>query len=252
MASFVEDQNQPIRSNIFHGQIFCNSHLIFTSARITMSAPFRRYLTNIALTVPPILYFKENFYSLYRVQGSSMEPSLHHGDILLVRKSDIYPDTMWRKYMSIANSYEEEEEHQNAMKVMALDVQHGRPIGEWYTGYTYMKPPLIHQLGSIVVFWAPDAERYPMGEYRVKRVIGLGGQICRACDNYHRLERVPPFSIWVEGDNQEDPKSSVDSRTYGPVSKNTVIGIAERIVWPPSRWGIIPCLTPPVPRSWWQ
>lgn len=217
-----------------------------------MSA-FRKYLFNMVLTVPPVLFFKDNFYSLYRVDGSSMEPALYHGDVLVVRKSDVFPHTMWKRWTSIATSYEEEEDHQNAMRVMALDAQSGRPIGELQTGYTYLNPPAIHQLGSIIVFRAPDAEKYPSSEYRVKRVVGLGGQICRASDNFHSLERVPPYSLWVEGDNQgSNGNRSIDSRTYGAVCKNNVIGIAERIVWPPSRWGVLPCITSSVPRSWWQ
>lgn len=178
-----------------------------------------------------------------------MEPTLQNGDVLLVRKSDIYPNAMWSKFMSTSTSFEEEGEHQNAMRVMAMDAQSGRPIGERLTGYSYLKPPMIHQLGSIVVFRAPDAEKYPSSEYRVKRVVGLGGQICRAIDNYHRIERVPPYSLWVEGDNTQE---SVDSRTYGAVCKNNVIGVADRIIFPPWRWGIIQCVTSAVPRSWWE
>mmetsp|Transcript_16062 Transcript_16062/g.33970 ORF Transcript_16062/g.33970 Transcript_16062/m.33970 type:complete len:218 (+) Transcript_16062:254-907(+) len=213
----------------------------------------KRYLFNTALALPPVVFIRDNFYSLYRVEGSSMEPALHHGDVLLVRTSDVLPHTMWRRWTSVAISYEEEEERQNAMRVMALDAQSGRPIGEWWTGRTYLNPPTIHQLGSIIIFRAPDAEKYPSSEYRVKRVVGLGGQLCRASDNFHRLERVPPFSLWVEGDNQgSNGNRSIDSRTYGAVCKNNVIGIAERIVWPPTRWGALPCATSSVPRSWWQ
>ena len=177
-----------------------------------------------------------------------MEPALYHGDVLLVRKSDIFPKHMWQQMVSMASSYEDEIDQQNAIKVMAYDASLGVPIGEYWTGNTYLKPPMIHQLGTIIVFRAPDATKYPSREYRVKRVMGLGGQICRAGGNYHRLEKVPPFGLWVEGDNQ---KSSVDSRVYGAVCKTNVIGIAERIVWPPSRWGLISCVTPKVPRSWW-
>eukprot|EP00578_Thalassiosira_sp_NH16_P014114 CAMPEP_0181107088 /NCGR_PEP_ID=MMETSP1071-20121207/16892_1 /TAXON_ID=35127 /ORGANISM="Thalassiosira sp., Strain NH16" /LENGTH=208 /DNA_ID=CAMNT_0023190565 /DNA_START=462 /DNA_END=1088 /DNA_ORIENTATION=+ len=203
----------------------------------------------MALSAPPIVFFKDNFYSLYRVEGSSMEPSLYHGDVLLVRKSDVFPGTMWKRWMSLASSYEEEEDHQNAVRVMALDASMGSPIGDWWSGNTYLKPPMIHRIGSVIVFKAPDATKYPSREFRVKRVIGLGGQICRASGNFHRLEKVPPFSLWVEGDNQQ--LAQVDSRKYGAVCKNNVIGLAEFIVWPPSRFGVIPCLTSPMPRSWW-
>ena len=183
-----------------------------------------------------------------------MEPALHDGDILIVQKSDIYSHRLWNKWTSSATPYEEEGEYQSAIRLMALDSQSGRPIGYWQTGYTYLNPPMIYQLGLIIVFRAPDAEKYPSSEYRVKRAAGLGGQICRASDNFHSIERMPPYSLWVEGDNQDSNKDkrSFDSRTYGPVCKNNVIGIAERIVWPPTRWGVVTCVTPPVPQYWWE
>jgi Signal peptidase, peptidase S26 len=45
---------------------------------------------------------------------------------------------------------------------------------------------------------------------------------------------VPPYSIWVEGDNAAN---SQDSQFHGPVSKKLLIGIAEYRVWPPWRVG---------------
>lgn len=206
-----------------------------------------------------------------------MEPALHDGDILLVRKADFFPHLDWKRWTSSSySSYEEEEAHQTAIRVIAHDAQSGRPIGENNVGYTYLHPPTIHQLGAVVVFRAPDADKYPASEYRVKRVVGLGGQIVRPRENWHRVERVPSYALWVEGDNngegegkddeinEQDTSSSarisntnntycksIDSRTYGPVCKNLVEGIAERIIWPPSRWGVVSSITPSVPRSWW-
>ncbi|KAK1735224.1 mitochondrial inner membrane protease subunit 2 [Skeletonema marinoi] len=235
------------------------------------SSSLRRTLTSIALIVPPAKFISDTFYSLYRVQGSSMEPALQDGDVLLVRKADVFPHLDWKRWTSSSSSsYEEEERHQTALRVIAQDAQSGRPIGENNVGYTYLHPPTIHQLGVVVVYRAPDAEKYPTSEYRVKRVVGLGGQIVRPRESWHRIERVPSFALWVEGDNnEEDSKKddeeeasaikrsttnhgkSIDSRTYGPVCKNLVEGIAERIIWPPSRWGVVSSFTPSVPRSWW-
>ena len=47
---------------------------------------------------------------------------------------------------------------------------------------------------------------------------------------------VPPYCIWVEGDN---PTNSRDSRSkdHGPVTKKLLVGIAEYRVWPPWRMG---------------
>ncbi|KAL3805581.1 hypothetical protein HJC23_005825 [Cyclotella cryptica] len=215
-------------------------------------------LTTLTVTLPPLIYVRDNFYSLFLVQGSSMEPALYRGDVLLVRKADILPYRQWEHWTSAVPT--SEEDGQNALKVIALDADSERPIGDTFTGYSYLCPPTIHKLGSVVVFRAPDAEKYPSGEYRVKRVVGLGGQTIRPAGNASGLKEVPVFGLWVEGDNQDetvatigdDHDRSVDSRTYGPISKNLVIGVAERVVWPPSRWGLIPCITPPVPRAWWS
>ena len=47
---------------------------------------------------------------------------------------------------------------------------------------------------------------------------------------------VPPYCIWVEGDN---PTNSRDSRSkdHGPVTKKLLVGIAEYRLWPPWRMG---------------
>ena len=47
---------------------------------------------------------------------------------------------------------------------------------------------------------------------------------------------VPPYSLWVEGDNV---RASYDSNDHGPISKKLLVGVAEYIVWPPSRMGKI-------------
>ena len=45
---------------------------------------------------------------------------------------------------------------------------------------------------------------------------------------------VPPYSIWIEGDNTAN---SIDSKSHGPISKKLMFGIAEAVIWPPSRFG---------------
>ncbi len=282
----------------------------------TMTTTLRKYGSNLALLLPPILSFESNFYSVYRVEDQSMEPSLRQGDVILVRKSDVYPQSMWRRWTSSSStssssSSSSQSHEKDALRVLAYDTTSGRPIGDPWTSRTYLKPPTIHESGCVIIHRAVDAQKYPMREYRVRRVIGLGGQICRVSsttaaggvessggndfggndaeddDQWQtprrwadRIVHVPPFALWVEGDAADNDKSMdddnrekslstasnstsdrarwTDSRIYGAVCKNNVIGIAERIVWPPSRWGMIP--PPPLtgadtisrlPRAWW-
>ena len=50
---------------------------------------------------------------------------------------------------------------------------------------------------------------------------------------------VPPYCIWVEGDNHGESLNGGDSRSHGPVSKKLLVGIAEYRLWPPWRVGKI-------------
>ncbi|KAL7563143.1 hypothetical protein ACA910_012323 [Epithemia clementina (nom. ined.)] len=92
-----------------------------------------------------------------------------------------------------------------------------------------------------------------------------------------RLQLIPQYTIHVEGDgcqswddddeeDDEDENSSsttsqssctsIDSRTYGPVSKNCLVGVAECIVWPPRRWQWLRIARTPMlfgrPRAFWR
>lgn len=98
----------------------------------------------------------------------------------------------------------------------------------------------------------------------VKRVIGVGGDVVACCDPAGRITvngaaldepyvmpgdapsedgfavEVPAGMLWVMGDHRS---ASADSRAHlgdpggGMVPERRVIGRADLIAWPPSRWG---------------
>jgi hypothetical protein len=81
------------------------------------------------------------------------------------------------------------------------------------------------------------------------------GVLCLPCslkiqprNRFRSLELIPPYNLWVEGDNANN---SEDSGAYGAVSKKLLVGQAKLVVWPPSRWGRVEKIVPSKGRSWW-
>lgn len=165
----------------------------------------------------------------YRVDGSSMEPSLHDREMLIVNR---------REYFHIdLNSLV------NWIPGVDLPGKH-----EWYL----FRPP---QRGDIVVFTPPMGSSEPY----IKRIIGLPGDEISIHDgsvyiNGKRLDEpylasstswrgmldqpviVEPDHVFVMGDNRNN---SSDSRIFGSVPMSDIIGKAWISYWPPSQMQIL-------------
>jgi signal peptidase I len=108
------------------------------------------------------------------------------------------------------------------------------------------------QRGDIIVFrYPPDPDQVPY----IKRVIGLPGDTVNISGgkvyingqeliepyifvqtHYGDEWLVPENQLFVMGDNRNN---SSDSRSWGFVPLEHVIGKAEVIYWPPEQWGIL-------------
>jgi len=250
---------------------------------------FQKILTSTALGLPIIYYIHERIYTIHTISTTSMEPSLQKGDVILIRKVDFLPyyhDTpgldvqhleegtieqqLQRKLRQLQrqkNDGEDEIHKKNhpqpperldslldretdRLKALKIDASIGRPAGN---ELTLWRSPPNSSPGEVVVVRCPEAfspERWDVG-----RLVGLGSQRLRALDSYHKIESIPPYSIWIEADNtkgaQNRHRASTYSEKYGPVSKKLLVGQVERVIWPPKRWGKIERLRPPVGRAWW-
>jgi signal peptidase I len=106
--------------------------------------------------------------------------------------------------------------------------------------------------GDVIVFRYPPA---PEQEPYIKRIIGLPGDRVtisggKVAINGEFLEEpylnvttnqggewiVPPDSLFVMGDNRN---SSSDSRAWGMVPFENVIGKGLVVYWPPGKWGLL-------------
>jgi len=113
--------------------------------------------------------------------------------------------------------------------------------------------------GDLVDFKLPIRFQTPGNDTMIKRVIGLPGETISSSGatvlingmplSEPYLESgdargaaianqvIPPGEYFVLGDNRSD---SLDSSYLGPIPSTSIIGIAKRIVAPPSRSGSIP------------
>jgi signal peptidase I len=107
----------------------------------------------------------------------------------------------------------------------------------------------VHR-GDIVVFRSPPGEDSATVKDLIKRVVALPGETVEARDGHILVNgnllrepylhsgvitstfeprKVPPHQIWVMGDNRGNSK---DSRFFGPINQDLLVGRAFVRVWP--------------------
>jgi signal peptidase I len=111
--------------------------------------------------------------------------------------------------------------------------------------------------GDIIIFNAPgsDSNNPPL----IKRVIGLPGETVEIRDTQVYIDGVMleepyineacrestcPDEVWELGDGEyffmgDNRNNSRDSRRFGPVTHEQIIGEALIRYWPPEDWGIV-------------
>ncbi|KAJ5360932.1 Peptidase S24/S26A/S26B [Penicillium concentricum] len=178
------------------------SHFI-TNIRQRISAipyPVRRACRTLRWAAPilPIaLFFPEHVMQVMWVRGPSMTPYLNEEYATTQTKSDIVMVNMW-------------------------------PWGS----LTPFKKERKLERGMIVTFRSPANPAH----IAIKRVIGLPGDRITTREPCLRQTQIVPWNhVWLEGD-AEDPRKTLDSNTYGPVSLSLITGQVFAVLGPRMRW----------------
>jgi signal peptidase I len=167
----------------------------------------------------------------FKVDGSSMTPNLQDKELLLVNR----------------NAYSDIDLNRILSHIPGVDRDEPWVIWEF-------NPP---ERGDIVVFDPPNGDDKPY----IKRVLALEGETVSIrngsvfvddieidepyirdgiteCPNPSTCEwTVPDESVFVMGDNR---RNSTDSRAFGPVPVDNIIGKALVTYWPSDHIGIVP------------
>ncbi|MEX0991387.1 MAG: signal peptidase I [Actinomycetota bacterium] len=178
----------------------------------------------IILALGLALLIKTFLVQAFYIPSPSMEPTLTNGDRVLVDKL----------------SYDFGTPHTGDVVVFRNPGFADEPDRNVIQGFLHW---LVEGLGFAQ---APD-------EDFIKRVIGEPGDTVRVDKdgvyvNDEQLDEpyiaenggptgtwtVPEDSVLVMGDNRAN---STDSRAFGPIKIDSIVGKAFVIIWPPSRWG---------------
>lgn len=187
---------------------------------------YREMVETIVLTLL-IFFLVRAVVQNFKVEGYSMEPSLHTGQYLLVNK------LVYFRFDS------------NALRSLFLREKETEPN----IVYPFHPP----QRGDVVVF------EYPQDPSRdfIKRVIAVAGETVevknrRVLVNGVALSEpyikdapvysmapitVPQGNVFVLGDNRNN---SSDSHVWGTLPIGNIIGKAWIRYWPPNQWGFLP------------
>jgi len=165
---------------------------------------FLRFLVDVVETVvlSALLFLAINAVSArIRVDGSSMEPTLHNGEFVVVNK---------------------------------LAYKFGNPqIGDVIV-FHYPRDPNQEYIKRVIGL-PGDYVEILNGQVIVNDQVLTEPYIAMP-PRYKAEWNVPVDSLFVLGDNRNN---SSDSHNWGPVPLENVIGKALLIYWPPEAWGVI-------------
>ncbi|KAL1963056.1 hypothetical protein VTN77DRAFT_8702 [Rasamsonia byssochlamydoides] len=171
----------------------------FRARYSALPAPVRRtfrVLRILAPVVPIGIFFSEHVLQVMWVRGPSMTPYLNEDYAEMQTRSDMVLVNMW----------------------------------PWGWGWPWQRRRRLER-GMVVTFRSPANPSH----IAIKRVIALPGDRVITREPCPKPSQIVPFNhVWLEGD-VDDPRKSLDSNTYGPVSISLITGRVIAVLWPRMR-----------------
>lgn len=177
-------------------------------------------LFGLATWFPVVYLFNTNIGTTASIHGASMYPYLNTDYDRSLKKDICYMN----KWLAKDN------------------IQRGMIVSFWSVNQYFCR-----KAGAVASIYADrDSCRSPYHPevQAIKRVIAVEGDVVFTKAPYpNPTFKVPRGHVWVEGDGTHGGKNSLDSNTYGPISKNLITGKVTHILWPWKSFGAI---------RWWE
>ncbi|MFC3835719.1 MULTISPECIES: signal peptidase I [Deinococcus] len=187
-----------------------------SSAQSSSSALARAWRTWIVGALLPVYLFTTFVGTLARVDGDSMDPTLHSGDVLVLLK---YP--RWQRAWGLGGAYPRRGD------LLVFKAPADSPYAYETVWGVRHRPYNIKR----VVALAGDSVAVQDGRVTVNGRALTEAYASEGFVQDQPAQRVPPASVWVLGDNRRLGES-LDSRAYGPVPLRDVAGPADLRLWP--------------------
>ncbi|MDP8958380.1 MAG: signal peptidase I [Actinomycetota bacterium] len=179
-------------------------------------------LVVVALAVAVLI--KTFLVQAFYIPSGSMEPTLHPGDRVLVNKLAYRLGEPERGDIVVFDSpFRPHQPQESFLESTARNVAEALGIGS--PASEFIKRIVALPGDSVEI---REGRVYVNGQLTAEPYLGNDSMM----GNYGPVE-VPPDEVFVMGDNRSH---SQDSRVFGTISFEEVVGEAFVRVWPPTRW----------------
>ncbi|WP_226576823.1 signal peptidase I [Halobacillus litoralis] len=173
---------------------------------------YRRWIRTILFALLLAFVFRSYLFASYIVDGESMEPTLYDGNLLMVNKAVYDWTDIDRQQVIVFHANEEEDYVKRVIGVAGDEI-------EVKDDQLYINGKLMDE--SYLDPLRPDDGFAFTEDFTLKEVTGE--------------TTVPEGHLFVMGDNRRD---SLDSRYFGFVPSETVVGKVDVRYWPFNQLGL--------------